>query len=308
MYVCLEIDDAVDVPSLRLALAALTRRHRALHTRCVRGAGPDWAGRLEPELEPEFVRHDAADLAGGRDLVMRELRRPFDLDRGALVRGVLVSLEQRDRHLFALCAHHLAVDGWSFGVMLRELGELYTAARLRTDPKLPPATQATDVIAWHRASWPAERGWWQTTLDGVRPIGFTPPGHRVTTDYVADSLDSGIDGRMSAALRAIAASHRILRLLSEAGRRSPAGDLLHDHLLRLTQGLAGADRAASPGNDLPVLLTAPPWSRLRVSARPPVIAGLGFSDRPAMAWAEGERECWARTEACWAAAPAAETW
>jgi hypothetical protein len=101
---------------------------------------------------------------------------------------------------------------------------------------------------------------------------------------------------------------RALRLLSEAGRRSHGGDLLHDHLRRLTQVAPGADRATSPGDGLPVLLTAPPWSRPPASARPPVIAGLGFSDRPAMAWAEGERECWAHTEACWPASPAAETW
>jgi acyl-coenzyme A synthetase/AMP-(fatty) acid ligase len=208
MYVCLEIDDDIDVPALRAALTALARRHQALHTRFVREPSSGWIGRPEPSLEPELLQHSATDPASGHDLVMRELRRPFDLGQGPLVRGTLVFLGEPERYLFALVAHHLVVDGWSFGVILRELGELYTAARLGTVPKLSPAVQAADVIAWHRASWPQERAWWHTVLDGVPPLTFTPSGHRITTDYAAAGVDSGIDARTTVALRATAAEHR----------------------------------------------------------------------------------------------------
>src|SRR4029079_17244576 len=66
----------------------------------------------------------------------REERRPFDLARGPLFRASLARLGESD-HVLLLSMHHIVADGWSFDVLMRDLGELYGAARERRAPQLP---------------------------------------------------------------------------------------------------------------------------------------------------------------------------
>ena len=60
------------------------------------------------------------------DLVTEEARRPFDLARGPLWRARLWRLDETE-HLMLLAMHHIVSDGWSMGVLVREVTALYTA-------------------------------------------------------------------------------------------------------------------------------------------------------------------------------------
>lgn len=75
---------------------------------------------------------------------------PFDLAQDLMLRGTLVRLAD-DRHTLLVTMHHIAGDGWSTGVLVRELSELYGAfveGRKAALPELP--CQYADYAAWQR--------------------------------------------------------------------------------------------------------------------------------------------------------------
>ncbi len=69
----------------------------------------------------EVKREDEALL-----LATEEAKRPFDLERGPLIRAIILQLEAKG-HILLLTAHHIVFDGWSLGVLFRELTALYHA-------------------------------------------------------------------------------------------------------------------------------------------------------------------------------------
>src|SRR6185369_1888237 len=164
-------------------LGEIVRRHEALRTifalpegadgspvQVIQPAAPfvlplvDLSGLPEAEREPL-----ALALAG------EEAARPFDLARGPLLRGLLVRLagagEKMD-HLAALTMHHIVSDGWSMGILVREVTALYAAP----SEGLPePALQYADYAVWQR-SWLAgevlegEIAFWRRQLAGLPPL------------------------------------------------------------------------------------------------------------------------------------------
>ncbi|WP_221361227.1 non-ribosomal peptide synthetase [Streptomyces beigongshangae] len=169
----------LDTGALRTALDALVARHEPLRTTFdtvdgtgVQIVGPPFAVPVEPvDLTglPEAERPAAADR-----LLRAELRRPFDLRRGPLLRVLLVR-SAGDDHLLVLNQHHIVTDGWSIGVLAGDLGELYSAAVRGTRAHLPPLpVQYADFAAWQRErlAGPALDGalaYWRRQLAGTSP-------------------------------------------------------------------------------------------------------------------------------------------
>src|SRR5206468_11906410 len=85
-----------------------------------------------------------------RRLMAEEARLPFDLARGHLFRARLLRLADED-HVLLATLHHIVADGWSLGVLVRELGALYTAFSRNEPSPLPhlPA-QYADFAQWLR--------------------------------------------------------------------------------------------------------------------------------------------------------------
>ncbi len=146
----LTLRGALDADALQAAMDALIARHEALR------AVPDRDGQLQRVLPPGRARIlvTRVDLAGLTDearaaeLARRarlEVETPFDLERGPLVRAQLVRLGD-DHHFFILTAHHLIADGWSCGVLLRDLGKLYGAAVTGVPAALPPPMQLSEWV------------------------------------------------------------------------------------------------------------------------------------------------------------------
>ena len=99
---------------------------------------------------PEAAREaEAPRLAG------EEARRPFDLARGPLLRAALLRLAEQE-HVLLLTMHHIVSDGWSMGVLVRELAALYDA--LRRGPAVAAAGAAASSTRTTRA-W--QREWLQ---------------------------------------------------------------------------------------------------------------------------------------------------
>ncbi len=148
----------LDAAALRAALGEIVRRHEVLRTAYVEAGGRPLQ-RIEPPAPFAVAQVDLAlvpaPLRAGvaRRLLREEAARPFDLGRATLLRATLLRLEERE-HWLALTFHHIAADGWSMGVFLRELAALYAAptgdgagaARLAALP-----VQYADFALWQRA-------------------------------------------------------------------------------------------------------------------------------------------------------------
>ncbi len=135
-------------------------------------------------LPPAPVRLARVDLtalpAGVRArettrLITREVRRPFDLARGPLLRALLVRLAGGE-HAVLFNFHHIVVDGWSMGVFLRELTALYPALASGGGSPLPELViQYADFAAWQRDHLRGEvleghLAYWRRQLAAVPPV------------------------------------------------------------------------------------------------------------------------------------------
>jgi amino acid adenylation domain-containing protein len=142
--------------AFRRALDAVVERHEALRTTFERRGGEP-VQVIAPELRVPVPVADLARLAAGpsqeaevRRLAAAEARTPFDLAAGPLVRATLVRLGP-DEHALLLDMHHAVSDGWSVGVLLRELGALYGAYAEGREAGLSPlAIQYGDFALWQR--------------------------------------------------------------------------------------------------------------------------------------------------------------
>jgi amino acid adenylation domain-containing protein len=175
--VFLRLRGALDVAALERALGEIVRRHEALRTTLGQVDGTPvqviapFAGFALPvddlrALEPE-AREDEA-----RRRVQDEARRPFDLAAGPLFRPRLLRLADDD-HVLGMCMHHVVVDGWSMGILFRELAALYGAYGAGGEsPLAQPPVQYADFAAWQRErlrgdALEAELAWWRERLTGA---------------------------------------------------------------------------------------------------------------------------------------------
>ncbi len=170
----------VSIPAFARALQEVVRRHESLRTTFEAGreepvqvVAPaleiplpviDLEGLPAAAREPELQRLLAADLGLG-----------FDLDTGPLLRVRLVRLAGDD-HALLLTMHHIVSDGWSTGVLSRELAALYEAFSAGLPPRLPELpVQYPDYAAWQRDRLQGERleervGYWRERLAGAPPL------------------------------------------------------------------------------------------------------------------------------------------
>ena len=146
---------ALDARALRRGLGEVVRRHEALRT--VFGAvdGRPVQRVLAPSPVPLPVVDLSALAAGDRAaesarVSSREARRPFDLGAGPLLRARLLRLGG-DEHRLLVMMHHVVSDGWSLGVLFRELGALYEAfTRGAPSPLSALPVQYADYAVWQR--------------------------------------------------------------------------------------------------------------------------------------------------------------
>ncbi|MFE6993840.1 condensation domain-containing protein, partial [Streptomyces pharetrae] len=160
----------------RTALDGLVARHEALRTTFAEQDGQPWQ-LVRPPHPVDLVADDLTTAPDPRaaleELLEREAATPFDLAAGPLLRARLARTAA-DEHVLALAVHHIVTDGWSLGVLGRDLGELYAAAHERRRPELPELpVRYADHAAWQRArTEQAERqlAHWREKLDGVPPL------------------------------------------------------------------------------------------------------------------------------------------
>ena len=145
----------LDVDVLERSINEIIRRHEVLRTnfKTVEGR-PVQVIAAAASLKVPIV--DLRSLAAGkrnaelRKLVMVEADTPFDLAGDSLLRVSIFQLDDAE-HVFLLMTHHIAFDGWSLGVLSREISALYTAFSTRSpSPLAELPIQYSDFAQWQR--------------------------------------------------------------------------------------------------------------------------------------------------------------
>jgi len=146
----------LDLGALGRAFAEIVRRHESLRTTFAAVDGRP--AQVVAEAGGSFL--ESEDLralppgdreAEARRLAAEEVRRPFDLEAGPLVRARAIRLDEGEA-VVLLSMHHIVTDGWSFGVAAGELARIYEAFRGGLPSPLPELPiRASDFARWQRA-------------------------------------------------------------------------------------------------------------------------------------------------------------
>ena len=180
---------ALDIEALGRSLDEIVRRHEILRTRFAMIDGQP-AQIVAPHAVVPLPTVDLRGLTLTADerevevrrLVAEEARRPFDLARGPVLRAVLPRLGA-DLHVLLLTIHHIAFDGWSIGVLLKELTTLYDVFSRGLPSPLPELPiQYGDVAYWQRrqardGALDEQVAYWRGQLDGA-PVTLALPTDR----------------------------------------------------------------------------------------------------------------------------------
>ncbi|WP_437321793.1 non-ribosomal peptide synthetase [Sorangium sp. So ce385] len=174
--------------ALQAALDAIVARHEPLRASISTRDGRPVQAIHEPapaplrELDISSLAADEREAERQR-LVAEESRTPFDLSAGPLLRASLVRVDADD-HTLLLAMHHIAADGWSIGVVMAELQQLYAALVRGREPGLPPLpVQYGDFARWQRdeldkGGLERELGYWRMQLADPPPVLALPPDRR----------------------------------------------------------------------------------------------------------------------------------
>jgi amino acid adenylation domain-containing protein len=149
------IKEALAVGDLEQSLQEIISRHESLRTVFPTTAGEAVQHVLEA-VEWKLSELDLTALIGEEQerevaAIMRsEIKQGFDLSTGPLFRAVLMRVAA-DEHVLLLVLHHIIADGWSMGVLLRELVSLYESRRRGERSQLPELhVQYVDYAQWQR--------------------------------------------------------------------------------------------------------------------------------------------------------------
>ncbi|WP_152622593.1 non-ribosomal peptide synthetase, partial [Archangium violaceum] len=170
----LRLEGTLDVPALENSLSALVRRHESLRTTFQSERGQPTQVIAPPGPLPLQVV-DLRSLPSARreaevhKHTTQEAQRPFDLGRGPLLRALLLRVGEQ-QHVLMLTLHHIISDGWSMGVLVRDLAAFYQAFSRGLPASLPELpVQYADYAAWQHGWLQGEvlkkqLGWWRQRL------------------------------------------------------------------------------------------------------------------------------------------------
>jgi amino acid adenylation domain-containing protein len=198
----------IDEPALTRALTELVRRHESLRTTFVTRHGEPCqhvapAGTVTPKTI-DLAHVSASEREAAVEThVQAEVHRPFDLARGPLFRPVLLRLAPEEHELI-ISMHHIVADGWSLGLITRELEVLYKAYITSSASPLPEVPlQYADFAIWQR-QWLADDVLKPLSTYWRRQLAALPPTLELPTDLPrprrSSSAGASLDFELPASL------------------------------------------------------------------------------------------------------------
>ncbi|GLV84817.1 non-ribosomal peptide synthetase [Streptomyces lavendulae subsp. lavendulae] len=207
-----ELPGDADTAAVAVAIQLLVDRHEPLRT----GVRQSADGRLEPAPVPpgecriEMPVHEVDGLEELETEVRGWSRRPFDLERPPLLRAALYRVGGTQWRL-AVCAHHIAVDGWSLSVLAQEFAAAYEELKAGRVPSLDSMpVRYGDFAVWQRVrSSRRDVEYWRRTLDGASApelAPFAPAAGPGASAFDGARLPFDLPAPLTAGLREVAAT------------------------------------------------------------------------------------------------------
>ncbi|WP_308580912.1 condensation domain-containing protein, partial [uncultured Pseudomonas sp.] len=205
----LRLSGRLDKAALQRSFDTLVARHESLRTRL---------DLQEEQRSQHLLAHgvieiaeSAVDEARLKARVEAEIARPFDLQQGPLLRVSLMALSEEE-HVLVLVQHHIVSDGWSMGVMVQELMQLYSAYSQDQACTLAPLPiQYADYALWQRRWMEAgektrQLAYWQALLGGTQPVLALPLDHPRPAQqrFLGARQDIALEPALVAQLKALA--------------------------------------------------------------------------------------------------------
>ncbi|MEM0578789.1 condensation domain-containing protein, partial [Flavobacterium polysaccharolyticum] len=205
--VLLNLKGELNVRYLSKALKTIVERHETLRTVFVEKEG------IAYQRVQSTNRWELNIISGTNDyqgLIAKEVNKPFDLSKDYMLRATIIKISDEE-HILVLVRHHIATDGWSSSIIVKEFKELYAFYASGIEADLPVLDfQYTDYAVWQRShvtgDYLTEKlDYWESKLGGVVPSSLP-------TDYPRPAVQSNrgdhisfkLDNDLSEALRTYA--------------------------------------------------------------------------------------------------------
>ncbi len=209
MPLLLRVEGALDAALLQQALDLLPTRHEALRTAIREDEGGDLVARVEaPRPVPLAVVSDRTALDD-------EARRPLDIQSGQLLAAAVLP-EPDGTHSVLLRLHHAAGDGWSIGLLVRDLGEVYAALASGGVPHPAPDLQFADCAIWLDHARQREHvrmlDYWRVRLAGLGEDQSLPASRRggaADLGRPGSRITRALDPALVERVRSFARTHRV---------------------------------------------------------------------------------------------------
>jgi amino acid adenylation domain-containing protein/non-ribosomal peptide synthase protein (TIGR01720 family) len=211
--VAINLTGCLNIPALQQSFSEVLRRHESLRT-SFSVIDTQAVQVVAPPMPFDLPLSDLSDLEHPEDeqviqaIANEEGARPFDLGQPPLLRGRLLRLAQ-EKHVLLVTMHHIVSDGWSMGILIREVGALYTAfsqGKASTLPELP--IQYADYSVWQREQLQGELlneelQYWRRQLSGAPPVLELPADHvrPAVQRYRGGAVKLKIDAETAQALK-----------------------------------------------------------------------------------------------------------
>lgn len=204
MHDAVRIRGLIDPQLLQKVLSRIVLRHEALRTTFIFVNGEPLQ-KISPPQEIHLAIEEVVSEERAQEIAKEETVRPFDLEKGPLFRVRLIRISDED-HILLWTMHHMVSDGWSLGLIIKEVMTLFEALSQNLPDPLPELPiQYGDFSVWQK-QWltgtvlEKQISYWRKELEGnypplklpfdhPRPPLLTNRGKRKVTYYPSDLMD-----------------------------------------------------------------------------------------------------------------------
>jgi len=185
IFAAIELRGALDIAKLQQCINHIAERHEVLRSSIYTDKGKAFI-QISDEANIALEQCEAADNFDQNAFLTEQLQRPFNLSQAPLCRVGLYNTKEANTHILSLCLHHMIGDGWSLGLILKELVTLYGAG-LEAENLLPNLPiQYADYAAWVQSEHyleqaEQEKAHWHQQLNGT-PVLELPFDYKASTD------------------------------------------------------------------------------------------------------------------------------
>ncbi|MEO7536236.1 MAG: amino acid adenylation domain-containing protein, partial [Ferruginibacter sp.] len=174
--IVLKLKGNLNKQALKNALQTIIDRHEVLRTVIIEKDGKAYQHiKEQATLELPILNGAAQDEYSLQLQIEHLVSEPFDLEKDNMLRAGLIQLNEQE-HLLIVTMHHIASDGWSIPVIIKEVADLYKAYENGRQPTLAPLKlQYSDYAQWQQNYLQGETlkkklAYWKQKLDGVAPL------------------------------------------------------------------------------------------------------------------------------------------